>query len=491
MLNAADHSEAATLAPAPRLPLCVDLDGTLVRSDTLIELALTLAMSWRLWREMLLFPVRGRAAFKARIAQQAVFDPALLPYNEHLLSYLRAEKRAGRRLVLVTAADTTIASAVASHLGLFDEIMASDGTRNLKGIRKAEALCAAFGKRGFVYAGNEAIDLHVWREAAAAILVQTSGRVTAAARAQGPVEAQFQTESGFFLPLLHAMRPYQWVKNLLVFVPIFTAHAWHETAAWIGACLVFAAFCATASSVYIVNDLTDLAADRRHPRKRQRPFASGALHPLAGLAVAALLAGTGAGLAIASGTLFVIAVYVAMTLSYSLILKEMPLVDVFLLAALYSIRLFGGGTATGHTVSLWLLGFSSFLFLGLALLKRVEELTSMATAENRFAVRRGYMPSDASILQIFGCGAAFASSVVLALFVQNEATTARYALPGLLWALVPLMLFWQCRLWLSTARGYMHDDPIIYAAGDWVSWIVGAVMLALLVAAKTNPFGLF
>ncbi|MFC7554795.1 hypothetical protein ACFQU7_25140 [Pseudoroseomonas wenyumeiae] len=281
------------------------------------------------------------------------------------------------------------------------------------------------------------------------------------------------------------MRPHQWAKNVLVIVPVFTAHAATDLSNWISALITFVAFCATASGIYLFNDLTDLAADRRHPRKRMRPCqrrgaadrrlpgrGSTAVHRLA-----AGRAGRGASGAVALRGSF---------LAYSMKLKELPLVDVFVLAALYTVRIVAGGEATGHTISLWLICFSSFLFLSLALVKRVEELQSAAGQGKSSISRRGYTPEDAPILRGFGCASSFAASLVLALFVQSEALQQQhYASPALLWAVVPLVLFWQCRLWLSAARGYMHDDPIIYAARDWVSWVVALCVFIVLMAAKS------
>lgn len=472
-------------------PLVVDLDGTLVRTDTFTENIMALANDWGALAGMLGIVAGGRSRLKSHVASSARIDAALLPYSERFLAYLRAQKEEGRRLVLATAADSSVANAVADHLGLFDEVFASDGTRNLKGEAKARALVDRFGAKGFTYAGNSRADLPVWRAAQAAIIVNAPSGVADAARAIGPVEAEFDERELRLLGLLRAMRPHQWVKNFLVLVPIFTAQAYGEVASWINASLIFAAFCATASGIYIVNDLTDLAADRSHPRKRLRAFASGAVPPGLGLAWAVALIGIGAALAYSVHSLAVIAIYAAASLLYSAKLKEQPLVDVFCLAGFYTIRLFGGGAATGHSLSLWLFGFSSFLFLSLALVKRVEELSSIARSNGRNTVRRGYLASDAAILQIFGCAAAFASSVVLALFVQSEATAQQYQSPGLLWGIVPLMLFWQCRLWLSTARGYMHEDPIVYAAHDWVSWAVGAMLVLLLAVAKSTSFFAF
>jgi 4-hydroxybenzoate polyprenyltransferase len=470
---------------ASDLPLCVDLDGTLVASDTLHEGMMGLCGDPRLPLALLRLPLTGRAAFKHDIARWAPFDPAVAPYNEALITYLQQQRAAGRMIVLATAADRSVALAVAEHLQLFDEVIASDRLRNLKGEAKAEALCRRFGERGFVYAGNDTCDLAVWRRAGGAVVVGAGKALTRRVEAMLPVEAAFDGPARSARVLLKAMRPHQWLKNLLVFVPIFTAHALGEPMAWLNALLCFAAFCATASAIYLVNDATDLRSDRRHPRKRLRPIASGALPLTTALAAAGALGVLGIGLGLASGALAVVLAYAVMSVTYSLKLKELPLVDVFLLGALYTIRMYGGGVATGHELSLWLLGFSGFLFLGLAILKRVTELGALSRRQERSPARRGYTTADLPILQTFGCAASFASSLVLALFVQREATAEQYASPALLWGVVPLMLFWQCRLWLSTSRGYMHDDPIVYSGRDWVSWLVGGSVMLLLVVAHS------
>ena len=483
---------AATLAGTQperdAVPLCVDLDGTLVRSDTLIECLFALGRRWQVVKGLVRLLTTGKAAFKQCIMQNAALDPALLPYNVELVEYLCTQKAAGRRLVLATASDLGIARAIADHLQLFDEVIASDGVDNLKGEAKASALVRRFGVKGFTYAGDSRSELVVWSAARSGIIVNATARVAAAARKAVPIEAEIADRSVPARAALRAMRPYQWVKNLLVFVPIFTAHAITEISAWVGAAGIFAAFCATASALYLLNDLLDLGADRRHARKRDRPLASGALPLLVGAALAGLLLCLGIGLATVEGTLTVILIYAAASLGYSIKLKELPLIDVFLLAGLYTLRLFGGGEATGHLLSLWLFGFSSFVFLSLALVKRVEELMVLGRTGGDHVARRGYSAGDVAILQVFGCAAAFASCVVLALFVQDEATIRRYASPGLLWGIVPLVLLWLCRLWLSTARGHMHEDPIVYAARDWVSWLVAVVSLLLLGAAKVATF---
>lgn len=470
------------------LPLVVDLDGTLVRSDTMVESLFALLANPRL---LVNLPglLRGPpAARKQRIAGLAPPHAATLPYNEALLAWLRTQKAAGRYLVLATASDMSVARSVADHLGLFDEVFASDGTRNLKGARKAAALIERFGERGFVYAGDSRADVPVWRGAAAAVFVNVPPAAAVAVGQSVPTEWALDEGPRWIHGLWRAVRPHQWVKNLLVFVPILTAQAYGDLAVWVETAWVFLAFCAIASSLYILNDLVDLTADRMHPRKRERAFASGAVSAPTGIAAGAGLFALGIALSIHAHSVAAVAGYAATTVFYTLFLKEQPLADVFCLAALYVLRVIGGGLASGHFVSAWLIGFSGFMFLSLALVKRVEELYRLRNAGLRHARRRGYQADDLPMLRSFGCASSFASCVVLALYVQVEATTGRFVAPGLLWGLVPLFLFWQCRLWLSTSRGYMHDDPIIYAARDWVSWTVAAAAVLILAMAKSASF---
>jgi 4-hydroxybenzoate polyprenyltransferase/phosphoserine phosphatase len=462
------------------VPLCVDLDNTLVRTNIGSESFFAVVARRRLGGLL----ASGRAPFKDRLAELAALDPALLPYNEQLLAYLREQKARGRHLVLVTGAASRIAHSVAQHLALFDEVIASDDMRNLVGKTKADALVERFGLKGFAYAGNHRRDLPVWRAARSSILVNASSAIRATAEKVAPVEAEFSDRASLLRAAVRAIRPHQWVKNLLLFIPIVTAHAIGDVSAWMSGIGLFVVFCATASAIYLVNDLVDLSADRQHPRKRDRPLASGKLPLMLGVALALALFAVGFGLSAVWGTLPIVVVYATLSICYSLLFKEFPLVDVFLLAALYTIRVIGGGVATGYAVTLWLLAFSGFLFLSLALVKRVQELMMVARVSgDRAAARRGYHPADVTILQTFGCASAFASSVVLALFVASAAASSQYSSPELLWGTVPLILFWQCRLWLATARGYMHDDPIVYAIRDWVSWITAACVLALLLAA--------
>ena len=473
------------------LPLCVDLDGTLLLTDAFYEsLVAALARDPRLAPRLPGWLGAGKARLKQELAERWDFDPALLPYNELLIEYLGTQRARGRRIVLSTATHRRIAERIAAHLGLFDEVIATEGEDNLRGPAKATALVRRFGKGGFVYAGNDSTDEPVWDVAAAAVVVNARPALLRRARSRYRVlELGLEAPpGGMARAALRSMRPYQWVKNALCLVPLFGAGAVGDAAAWTGALLLMAGFCLIASAIYIVNDLSDLAADRAHPRKRRRPFASGALPIPMGLLLSPALLLVGGFLAAASGALPFVVLYALASLAYSMWLKEQPLVDVFMLAFLYTIRLFGGGVASGHEVSLWLLGFSSFLFLSLALVKRVSELGRLAAKAGQSLARRGYGAEDSAMLQMFGCASTFASAIVLSLYVQSDVASRAYANPGALWGTIPLLLFWQCRLWLSTARGYMHDDPIVYAARDWVSWIVfGCLALVVIVAWTPSP----
>lgn len=475
-------------ADTASLPLCVDLDGTLLTIDTLPEAAVGACL--RDPRVMFALPrwlMRGKAQLKQELAQRWAFDPAQLPYNFAFLAYLQEQKARRRRLVLATAADCRVAQKIADHLGLFDEVIASDGISNLGGAAKAAALVERFGVKRFVYAGNADTDLAVWRAAAGAVVVNAPQRVREAAAALGPVEHITERHGARWRGVIRALRPYQWVKNLLVFVPLVCTAAYTDLAGWEAALASFAAFCCVTSAIYLLNDICDLAADRAHPSKARRPFASGAVPIAYGLALAPLLLVAGGAFGWLSGAPRDLVLYALLSLAYNFKLKEMPLVDIFVLAALYTVRLFGGGEASGYPVSLWLLGFSSFTFLSLALIKRVSELLRVAGQRRQGAARRGYMTHDIAMLEMMGCAACFTSALVLTLYVQSDTAAHAYLHPKLLWGIVPLMLFWQCRLWLSTTRGYMHDDPIIYAARDWVSWLVLAALVLLAACAYYLP----
>jgi 4-hydroxybenzoate polyprenyltransferase len=465
-------------------PLCIDLDGTLVRTDSLIEGILSILSRRNGVANLVKAFTWSRAALKRNVAALANCSPELLPYNTELIAYLREMKSKGHRLILATAADARVAQMVADHVGLFDDVIACDGINNLKGDAKARELVRRFGKKGFAYAGNDRADLSVWLEADGIIIVNASSGVVRKTRSLGRVMAEFQDQPPKLITALRAMRPHQWVKNLLVFVPLLTSQSFTDWPGFLGALLMFASFCAAASGIYLANDLMDLEADRRHPRKRNRPFASGALELTFGIDLAVLLLAVSVALAAVAGAVHMILAYAAISLTYSLALKQYPVLDVFILAALYTLRIVAGGIASLHPASLWLLAFAGFMFLSLALVKRCGELPRELRDSDVVNARRGYCIGDRPLLVMFGVGSAFASSVVLALYVGSTTAVQQYPSPEALWSLVPLCLFWQLRLWLSTERGNMHDDPIVYASRDWVSRLVAIGVVAIVLLAS-------
>ena len=473
------------------VPLCVDLDGTLIKSDTLYESAAALLTSSPL--KLLAVSTSllgGKARLKARMAEAVPLDTTALPYTDDLLDFLREQKAAGRTLILVTAADARNARAVADHVGLFDEVLASDGAVNLRGRNKVAALVARFGAKGYDYVGNDATDVAVWRECRTAFVANGSRAVRAKAAAVATVGAEFGGRKPLLKAVTKALRVHQWVKNVLVFVPLVAAHKYGELARLLDVLVYFVAFSLTASSLYVLNDLFDLAADRKHPTKRRRPFAAGDLPVSWGMVGGPLLllGGLAVGFAVSVTAGIVLAFYAALTLTYSAVLKRLALIDVFVLAAFYMIRIIGGGTASGIVASEWLLGFSWFFFLSLGFLKRVTELMRVRDKHGADGHTRGYRVSDLDLLSRFGIASGFASALVLALYVRSPMGVAVYATPEVLLASVPLLLLWVCRLWLHTERGRMHDDPIVFALKDRASWAILGLLAVTVGVARLAHF---
>lgn len=469
---------------AQPIPLCVDLDGTLIRSDLLFESALSLLRRNPLYIFFfVLWLLRGRAHLKREIAARADVDASTLPYDERVLAWLREQGEAQRPRVLCTASDARLAGDVATHLGLFDEVLASDGTRNLAGRQKGETLRERYGERGFDYAGNEYRDLHIWKHARRAIVVNAHNGLAKAAAGCCEVERVFEPARGGLRTWLKALRLHQWLKNLLVFLPLFASHRVLETATALNCALAFLAFGLCASGVYVLNDLFDLDSDRRHPRKRLRPFAAGTLPLLHGLVAAPLLTLAGLGLALYVSAAFagVLLIYYALTLAYSLRLKRIEMLDVIVLAALYTVRIIGGAVVIGGGLSFWLLAFSMFLFLSLAMLKRYTELLSARDSGKMGASGRGYSVEDIALIQSLGGASGYMSVLVLALYINSTASEVLYTRPQVLWMLCPLLLYWISRVWLVAHRGGMHDDPVVFAIVDRVSRVVIA-LCALVVA---------
>ena len=467
------------------IPLCIDLDGTLIRSDLMVESALGLMRHNPL--NLLRFGVwllRGKAHLKREIAQRTTVDVALLPYEPRILQWLHDEG-ATRPLVLCTAADRKFADAVAAHVGGFEEVLASDGQVNLSGRNKALALATRFGERGFDYAGNEARDLHVWRKARRAIVVNAGPGLAQRAAGVTDLERVFEREGGGIRAWIRALRLHQWLKNLLVFLPLLTAHLMLVPDAMLAGTLAFFCFCLCASGVYLLNDLLDLESDRQHPRKRLRPFPAGTLPLVAGVIAAPLLTIAAFALALTISPLFaaVLAAYYALTLAYSFALKRIAMLDTLVLAGLYTLRIIAGTVALHISASFWLLAFSMFLFLSLAMIKRYTELVALARAGAGDGIGRGYAADDLPLLQSLGGASGFLSVLVLALYINSTASELLYRHPIVLWLLCPLLLYWISRAWLIAHRGEMHDDPVVFAVTDAVSRLLLALAVIIVIGA--------
>ena len=486
------------------VPLCVDLDGTLVKSDTLLDTVIVLARQSPGW--LLQFPqwmAQGKAAFKRKVSSLAAIDVTHLPYNQPLLGYLRQQHAAGREIYLATGADTLLAERVAAHVGIFAGVLASDGSVNLTGHNKLAVFQQRF-PAGFCYIGNARPDVPLLTHCVDPMVANPDFALRAGMRSAGIVPVRtFRDSPAKWKAWLHAIRLHQWAKNTLIFLPVLLAHV-RAAGPWAAAFLAFLSFGLTASATYIVNDLLDLEADRHHERKRRRPFASGDLSPITGaatvavflcfaVALALLLPGVlrvlSPQLALARpwGFLEWLGVYAISTTAYSLRLKRMVLVDVIVLSGLYTIRLLAGGAATGSAVSPWLAAFSIFFFLSLAFVKRFSELESRRLHHSdaaSIAIKgRGYRISDLEQLRSFGTATGCASVVIFALYVQNEVAKSLYQHYMRLWLLFPVLLLWLFRLWFLASRGELHDDPVVYAITDKRSLLLGAVVVAIVLSA--------
>ena len=460
------------------VPLAVDLDGTLIRSDMIWESLVRLVRQHPF--ALLAVPfwwLRGRAFLKQQLAARVRVDAATLPYNEPFLAWLKEQKYSGRRLVLATASDLAMARPVAEHVGLFDEVLASDGKTNLRAHAKLAALTKKFGERGFDYAGNSSVDLEVWGGSREAIVVNAGEVLARRAAERTKVGRTFPAHGSQPAAMLRCLRPHQWLKNLIVFVPVLTAHKLGDRDALTHAAIAFTAFCLCACAVYLFNDLLDLDADRHHATKRNRPFASGALPLPFGLVAtpAFLLAAVAVGSLLSGEFVAVVLFYFILTGAYSLRLKQIALLDVFVLAGLYTARLVAGHVATHIAYSPWLLVFSMFVFLSLALLKRFLELQSLRQQNRHEARGRGYTATDLELVTTLGLVSGSLAVLVLALYVNSEQVRSLYAHPLRLLLVCPLLLYWVSRIWFIAHRGQMTDDPVAFAVRDWVGYAVGAL----------------
>jgi 4-hydroxybenzoate polyprenyltransferase len=467
-------------------PLCVDLDGTLVKSDTLHDSLLVLVRTHPFKAIRLPLEVfRGKASFKSFVSRNIDLDVAHLPYNRALLEYLREEAANGREIYLATGADTRLAERVAHHLGIFTGVLGSDGRTNLTGNNKLDRLRSEFDSAEFDYIGNATPDLSLLQHSTEPMVANPTPALRRKLRMQGiqPVRS-FEERGSKFKSIVRALRVHQWAKNALLYVPLLLSHQL-QTPRILAALLAFACFSASASATYILNDLLDIEADRRHTRKQRRPFASGDLSAVQGLAIAALLLLVGlAGATMLPVTFYGwLLLYLAITIAYSSYFKRVALVDVLVLSGLYTLRLLAGAAATATPISQWLAGFSIFLFLSLAFVKRFAELEGLRIRGLQPRNGRAYLVADLPQLRSFGTASAYAAVVIFAIYISGTDVTALYAHPARLWMVVPFMLLWLSRVWLLASRGELNEDPVIFAMTDRMSLVIGLAVAVIVFLA--------
>lgn len=481
----ATHTDSS--ASSKKRPLCVDLDGTLVATDTVAEsfLGLLKTAPWKIFG-LILALLSGRPRFKRYLARNAPVDPTMLPYREEVLDEMRLARGAGRPVLLVTASDQMTADAIAGHVDLFDEAIGSDGVKNLKARRKAEFLVSRFGVGGFQYLGDSRADLPVWKAANEATLVAASSGTRRSAEHLVEKVTVLSERPTKWKAVIKELRPHQWAKNVLLFVPLYFSYQYTNLSLLFTAVMAFLSFSFCASSIYVLNDLADLSSDRQHRTKRERPLAAGALSIPEGIALSIFSLALAVALAaVFVSPIFVVVLlgYVALTTAYTFVLKQKMIVDVLALASLFTYRVMAGGIAVDVQLSPWLLAFSIFFFTSLAFVKRYSELIQIKGDHSESLKGRNYVRADIPIVTAAGPSAGLLAVLVFALYINSPATTAYYSRPQALWAICLVLVYWIMRIWFLAARDQMHDDPVLFAVKDRISLAAGAVVIACLLIA--------
>ena len=481
------HGESLKRSEKPSV-VCADVDGSVIATDLLYE-SLLFALKQDIW---ILFFVpfwllRGRAHLKRQLAARAAgMSLELMPMNAEVVSYLRAAAESGQRVIFASASDSLLVERLADQFDFVSAVIASDGSSNRKGSAKAQAIREVVGDSSWEYIGDSSADFDVWREAAHVVCVSSNPKFAARVKSRYPTADILEKERCSIKVVLRALRVHQWMKNILVFAPLVLAHQIFNARGWMMAGAAALSFSLCASGVYLLNDLLDLEADRRHPRKKKRPCASGVFPISQALALAPILFVSAFAIALAVQPEFsvVLGIYLILTSAYSYRLKALALVDIILLAILYTIRIVGGGIATGIHLSQWLLGLSMFIFFSLACVKRFSELLVLQQRKEHRTWGRGYAVSDMEQVASFGTASGYIAVLVLALYVSGKEVAALYANPTVIWMACPLLLYWISRIWLLARRGFVHDDPLVFALHDKVTYVVAAIGALIFFGAK-------
>ncbi len=477
---------APSIINSTEIPLVVDLDGTVIKSDLLYESTLLFLKKNPLNIFLIIrWLFCGISVLKIKLAERVTINVESLPYNISFLEFLKSEFEKGREIILATASAQIYAQRVADHLRIFSMVLASDEKNNLRGNKKLEKLVSLFGEKGFDYAGDSSTDIVIFSHCRNAHLINASGNTIQKASRSANLSTVVKKPAVGLSHLSKAARVYQWTKNLLLFVPLITSHNILNLKLLFINILGFIAFSLCASATYIMNDLFDLESDRKHPRKKKRPFASGELSISKGILMSGLLGLSGLLLSffLSLNFLSYLVVYILLTSFYSFFLKKYVLLDVLALSGLYTIRICAGARLIGVEISFWLFAFSVFLFFGLALVKRCTELQLVGKSGNMNLSGRDYCSEDLQTLRTMGITGSFISVVIFALYINSAEVLTLYSKPKLLWAICPALLLWINRLWIKTSRGQMHDDPLIFTLKDNVSrYVLFFIFLVELIA---------
>jgi 4-hydroxybenzoate polyprenyltransferase len=468
-------------------PLCVDLDGTLIKTDILHESILKL-IKYHFF-QLFMLPIwlfKGKSNLKSRIAERTTILYATLPYRPEILEIIKEARRDGRKIVLATASMRSHAEGVSAHLGVFDHIEASDEQTNLGGAEKARRLVRLFGEKGFDYVGNGTTDLAVWKHAHSAIVVAHGDSLVSRAQAVCGHVSQVNVEKISARKFLKSIRIHQWLKNVLVFLPLLAAHKTNDIQNIFQVLLAFLSFGLGASAVYVLNDLLDLDSDRQHKSKYKRPFASGLMGAFEGfMIIFVLLAGSGlVAWQLPAQFGAVLIVYFILTSLYSFWLKRQVVVDITMLATLYTVRIVAGAAAAQVYPSFWLLAFSMFFFLGLGTVKRYTELRDISHTTNSRPAGRGYTVLDLPLILNMGLCSSMVSTLVFALYIHSPETIEVYHNNKYLWPAAVALLYWNARVWMKAHREEIHEDPVVFATMDKQSWMIMLLVMACFYAAN-------
>ncbi len=469
------------------IPLCVDLDGTIIYSDTLIESLFTLIKQKPYFIFILPFWIlKGKTIFKNKVKKYIIPNPASLPYRNDVVDFLKSEKAKGRKIVLATATVQEIADSIQNHLQIFDEVLGSSESVNLRSSNKRAKLVELYGEKGFDYIGDSSADFEVWKSTRNALVVNNSNIFVEKVKKIANVDKVFKENNSFIKLLFKQIRVYQWVKNILIFLPLLMAHKISDLNSLITVLFAFITFSLGASFVYVLNDLLDLESDRQHPRKRNRPLASGKFSLKTAVITAPLLLILSLTITILFLNvefLIVQIVYLIITCLYSFYLKRLHLLDIMTLAMLYTLRIIAGGMAVKVPLSPWLLAFSVFLFFSLAIVKRYTELRVMKAENKQKTSGRGYFVEDMELILNLGTVSGMLSVLIFVLYVNSHEVVQLYKNPEYLWPVSLILLYWISRIWFKAHRDEMNDDPIVFTVKDPVSYIIGLIVLLLVIGA--------